>query len=147
MRAGNIKRSPHLLISNWHVYRSNGTDDTSLLGPRHQVLGLVCLKSTLTLLPTTREGHVFRGVCQSFCLQGRSPSPLWTGIPGQRQPSGQRPPPPDRDPVWTQTPLQRPLCSGTPSLWTETPHGQTPLWSETISLWTETPCGTDTVLC
>ena len=45
------------------------------------------------LLPTAREGNIFRGICQSFCSQGVSgPSPS----SGQRIP--RKKPPLDRDP-------------------------------------------------
>ena len=35
-------------------------------------------------LPTTREGNVFRSVCQSFCTQGYDVSsslPVWSDVP------------------------------------------------------------------
>ena len=63
---------------------------------------LVCVNK-LQLLPTAREGNVFRGVCQPFCSQGKEGLP-----PGQRPPR-------------TKTPSRQ-----TPPLWTETPRTETP---------------------
>ena len=77
------------------------------------------------LLPTTREGNVFRSVCQSFCPQGEGCLPCWQR-PSQRETLRQRLP--WTETPQTETPLDRDPLDRDPSQWTETPpNGQRPL--------------------